>query len=137
MTVDKDLGQCVRNVLIRHEYHPPATSPAGAGGDSGLAYAGCCCAAHDCTLAESGGGRARTVGSCVRWTRAAAGRVRRVVCAGTRAPEMAVRLKYAGIEPERIEVRLAQPARTGRNAAPRSRRRSPSSAAPACRSRRA
>jgi UDP-N-acetylmuramyl tripeptide synthase len=34
-----------------------------------------------------------------------AGRVRRVFCTGTRAPEMAVRLKYAGIEPERIEVR--------------------------------
>jgi UDP-N-acetylmuramyl tripeptide synthase len=34
-----------------------------------------------------------------------AGRVRRVICAGTRAPELALRLKYAGIEPERIEVR--------------------------------
>ena len=34
-----------------------------------------------------------------------AGRVRRVVCAGTRAPELALRLKYAGVEPERIEVR--------------------------------
>jgi UDP-N-acetylmuramyl tripeptide synthase len=33
-----------------------------------------------------------------------AGRVRRVVCAGTRAPELAVRLKYAGVEPERIAV---------------------------------
>jgi UDP-N-acetylmuramyl tripeptide synthase len=30
--------------------------------------------------------------------------VRRVVCAGTRAPEMALRLKYAGWSPERIEV---------------------------------
>jgi UDP-N-acetylmuramyl tripeptide synthase len=30
--------------------------------------------------------------------------VRRVVCAGTRAPEMALRLKYAGWPPERIEV---------------------------------
>jgi lipid II isoglutaminyl synthase (glutamine-hydrolysing) len=29
----------------------------------------------------------------------------RAVCAGTRAAEMAVRLKYAGIDPERIEVR--------------------------------
>jgi UDP-N-acetylmuramyl tripeptide synthase len=29
---------------------------------------------------------------------------RRVVCAGTRAPEMALRLKYAGWPPERIEV---------------------------------
>jgi lipid II isoglutaminyl synthase (glutamine-hydrolysing) len=33
-----------------------------------------------------------------------AGRVRRVVCSGTRAPEMAVRLKYAGVEPDTIEV---------------------------------
>jgi len=33
-----------------------------------------------------------------------AGRVRRVTCAGTRAPEMAVRLKYAGVAPEAIEV---------------------------------
>jgi lipid II isoglutaminyl synthase (glutamine-hydrolysing) len=33
-----------------------------------------------------------------------AGAVRRVHCAGTRAAEMAVRLKYAGIEPERIAV---------------------------------
>jgi UDP-N-acetylmuramyl tripeptide synthase len=33
-----------------------------------------------------------------------AGRVRRVVCAGTRAPEMAVRLKYAGVDPAAIEV---------------------------------
>jgi UDP-N-acetylmuramyl tripeptide synthase len=33
-----------------------------------------------------------------------AGRVRRVVCAGTRAPEMALRLKYAGIAPGTIEV---------------------------------
>jgi UDP-N-acetylmuramyl tripeptide synthase len=32
------------------------------------------------------------------------GHVRRVVCAGTRAPEMAVRLKYAGIPVEAIEV---------------------------------
>jgi UDP-N-acetylmuramyl tripeptide synthase len=33
-----------------------------------------------------------------------AGRVRRVVCAGTRAPEMALRLKYAGWPPDSIEV---------------------------------
>ena len=33
-----------------------------------------------------------------------AGRVRRAVCAGTRAPELALRLKYAGVDPERIEV---------------------------------
>jgi len=30
--------------------------------------------------------------------------VRRVVCSGTRAPEMAVRLKYAGVDPGSIEV---------------------------------
>jgi UDP-N-acetylmuramyl tripeptide synthase len=34
-----------------------------------------------------------------------AGRVRRVTCAGTRAAELAVRLKYAGIDPRRIVVR--------------------------------
>jgi UDP-N-acetylmuramyl tripeptide synthase len=33
-----------------------------------------------------------------------AGRVRRVICAGTRAPEMALRLKYAGWPQESIEV---------------------------------
>ncbi|MGA2164608.1 MAG: MurT ligase domain-containing protein [Solirubrobacteraceae bacterium] len=33
-----------------------------------------------------------------------AGRVRRVTCSGTRAAELAVRLKYAGVEPERINV---------------------------------
>ena len=33
-----------------------------------------------------------------------AGTARRVVCAGTRAPEMAVRLKYAGIEEGSIVV---------------------------------
>jgi lipid II isoglutaminyl synthase (glutamine-hydrolysing) len=36
-----------------------------------------------------------------------AGHVSRVVCAGTRAAEMAVRLKYAGIPPEVIEVEEA------------------------------
>jgi UDP-N-acetylmuramyl tripeptide synthase len=33
-----------------------------------------------------------------------AGRVRRVTCAGTRAAEMAVRLKYAGVSPAVIEI---------------------------------
>ncbi|MEA2319849.1 MAG: hypothetical protein QOD44_4038 [Solirubrobacteraceae bacterium] len=33
-----------------------------------------------------------------------AGRVRRVTCSGTRAAEMALRMKYAGIAPERIAV---------------------------------
>jgi UDP-N-acetylmuramyl tripeptide synthase len=32
------------------------------------------------------------------------GRVRRFTCSGTRAPELAVRLKYAGIDPARIRV---------------------------------
>jgi UDP-N-acetylmuramyl tripeptide synthase len=33
-----------------------------------------------------------------------AGRVRRVTCAGTRAGELAVRLKYAGVDPDRLVV---------------------------------
>ncbi|HET9102031.1 MAG TPA: Mur ligase family protein [Solirubrobacteraceae bacterium] len=33
-----------------------------------------------------------------------AGRVRRVTCAGTRAAELAVRLKYAGVDPGRLHV---------------------------------
>lgn len=33
-----------------------------------------------------------------------AGRVRRITCAGTRAAELAVRLKYAGVEPQRLVV---------------------------------
>ncbi|MBB4663513.1 Mur ligase family protein [Conexibacter arvalis] len=33
-----------------------------------------------------------------------AGRVRRVTCAGTRAAELALRLKYAGVDPERLVV---------------------------------
>jgi UDP-N-acetylmuramyl tripeptide synthase len=32
------------------------------------------------------------------------GRIRRVTCSGTRAPELAVRLKYAGIDPARIHL---------------------------------
>jgi UDP-N-acetylmuramyl tripeptide synthase len=32
------------------------------------------------------------------------GRVRRVTCSGSRAPELAVRFKYAGIDPGRILV---------------------------------
>jgi UDP-N-acetylmuramyl tripeptide synthase len=38
-----------------------------------------------------------------------AGRIRRVTCAGTRAAELAVRLKYAGVDPERIRVEPALP----------------------------
>jgi UDP-N-acetylmuramyl tripeptide synthase len=33
-----------------------------------------------------------------------AGRVRRATCSGTRAPELAVRLQYAGVDPARIRV---------------------------------
>jgi UDP-N-acetylmuramyl tripeptide synthase len=33
-----------------------------------------------------------------------AGRVRRITCAGTRAGELAVRLKYAGVDPQRLVV---------------------------------
>lgn len=33
-----------------------------------------------------------------------AGRVRRITCAGTRAGELAVRLKYAGVDPDRLVV---------------------------------
>ena len=36
-----------------------------------------------------------------------AGRVRHVTCSGTRAAEMALRLKYAGVPTERIEVATA------------------------------
>jgi len=34
-----------------------------------------------------------------------ADRIRRVTCSGTRAPELALRLKYAGIDTARISVR--------------------------------
>jgi UDP-N-acetylmuramyl tripeptide synthase len=39
-----------------------------------------------------------------------AARVRRVTCAGTRAAELALRLKYAGVEPGRLRVVPALPA---------------------------
>jgi UDP-N-acetylmuramyl tripeptide synthase len=38
-----------------------------------------------------------------------AGRVRRATCSGTRAPELALRLKYAGIDPSRIRVQANLP----------------------------
>ena len=38
-----------------------------------------------------------------------AGGVRRIVCAGTRAPEMAVRLKYAGLDPDEISIEPSIP----------------------------
>ena len=39
-----------------------------------------------------------------------AGRVRRVTCAGTRAAELALRLKYAGVPQERLHVVPSVPA---------------------------
>jgi UDP-N-acetylmuramyl tripeptide synthase len=39
-----------------------------------------------------------------------AGRARRVTCAGTRAAELALRLKYAGVEPDRLHVVPGLPA---------------------------
>ncbi len=33
-----------------------------------------------------------------------AGRIRRFTCSGTRAPELAVRMKYAGVDPARIAI---------------------------------
>ncbi len=41
------------------------------------------------------------------------GRVRRVTCSGSRAPELAVRFKYAGIDPERIHVQPELPLALG------------------------
>jgi UDP-N-acetylmuramyl tripeptide synthase len=38
-----------------------------------------------------------------------AGRVRRVVCSGSRAADLATRLKYAGIDPDRIELQSELP----------------------------
>ncbi len=38
-----------------------------------------------------------------------AGRIRQVTCSGTRAPELALRLKYAGIDPARIRVQADLP----------------------------
>jgi lipid II isoglutaminyl synthase (glutamine-hydrolysing) len=38
-----------------------------------------------------------------------AGRIRRATCSGTRAPELALRLKYAGINPARIRVQADLP----------------------------
>jgi UDP-N-acetylmuramyl tripeptide synthase len=35
-----------------------------------------------------------------------AGRIRRITCSGTRAPELALRLKYAGVDPSRIHVQV-------------------------------
>jgi UDP-N-acetylmuramyl tripeptide synthase len=43
-----------------------------------------------------------------------AGRVERVLCSGSRAADLAARLKYAGIEPRRIEIREDLPGALGR-----------------------
>ena len=48
---------------------------------------------------------------------AIAARVRRVTCSGTRAAELALRLKYAGVAPERLHV-VARP--RARRSTPRS-----------------
>ncbi len=48
-----------------------------------------------------------------------AGRVRRVTCSGTRAPELAVRLKYAGVDPARIAVEEDLPVALARSLADR------------------
>ena len=48
--------------------------------------------------------RARRLLGVGRRLRDARGRVRRVTCAGTRAAELAVRLKYAGVPTERLHV---------------------------------
>jgi lipid II isoglutaminyl synthase (glutamine-hydrolysing) len=48
-----------------------------------------------------------------------AGRVRRITCSGSRASELAVRLKYAGIDPERIHVQPDLPLALRESAADR------------------
>ena len=48
-----------------------------------------------------------------------AGRIRRVTCSGTRAADLAVRLKYAGVDPDRIHVETDLPARPRRGAVSR------------------
>ncbi len=49
-----------------------------------------------------------------------AGRVRRATCSGSRAPELALRLKYAGIDPARIHVQADLPSALREAAADRS-----------------
>ena len=48
-----------------------------------------------------------------------AGRVRRITCSGSRAADLAVRLKYAGVEPDRIHVEADLPAALAQAAASR------------------
>jgi lipid II isoglutaminyl synthase (glutamine-hydrolysing) len=49
-----------------------------------------------------------------------AGRVRRAICSGTRAPELALRLKYAGIDPAHIHIQTDLPSALREAAADRS-----------------
>ena len=49
-----------------------------------------------------------------------AGRIRRATCSGLRAPELALRLKYAGIDPARIHVQADLPSALREAAADRS-----------------
>jgi UDP-N-acetylmuramyl tripeptide synthase len=58
------------------------------------------------------------------------GRIRRVTCSGTRAAELAVRLKYAGVEPARIHVQPELAAALGEAAADRDREQAPLYALP-------
>ena len=48
-----------------------------------------------------------------------AGRIRRVTCSGTRAPDLAVRMKYAGVDPAAIHVEPDLPAALAQAAASR------------------
>ena len=59
-----------------------------------------------------------------------AGRVSRVTCSGSRAPELALRLKYAGIEPARIHVQADLPSALREAAADGSDRQTPLYALP-------
>ncbi len=59
-----------------------------------------------------------------------AGRVRRFMCSGTRAADLATRLKYAGVEPDRISVEAELPRALEQAAADRVGQRTPLYALP-------
>ncbi|HEY3866488.1 MAG TPA: Mur ligase family protein [Solirubrobacteraceae bacterium] len=59
-----------------------------------------------------------------------AGRVRRATCSGSRAPELALRLKYAGIDPARIHVQTDLPSALREAAADRADSQTPVYALP-------
>ena len=59
-----------------------------------------------------------------------AGRVRRATCSGSRAPELALRLKYAGIDPARITVQPELPIALREAAADQPREQTPLYALP-------